>query len=154
MRPVCVAITATAMILMAGCGQLFQSPAQSPPDGVRLLALTAFEADSSGQDAALRVYIQPIASDGEKRYRFELYELRPYSANPRGRRLELWPEIEPGPPASTNPRWRPHLGAYEVLLPISTLPEAGKRLVLEVTALMDDGTRRFDLLEVRVKTDN
>ena len=145
------AVSATAL-LAVGCGRLagpFASPQRH--DGVRLLTLTAFEPDVPDEGTILRVFVQPADADAGATYRFELYELKPYNTNPRGRRLMLWPEIAAVRRTDSTTHWRPHVGAYEFELPMHT-PSDGQRLVLEVTALLEDGTRQSDMLTLTMYT--
>lgn len=71
--------------------------------------------------------------------RFELYEYVPRSAQTKGPRLALWPDIDLTSPAENHKYWREFLHAYEFELDA----QAGrdKTYVLEVTCLCPDGKR-------------
>jgi hypothetical protein len=71
--------------------------------------------------------------------RFELYEYIPRSAQSKGPRLTLWPDIDLTDPAQNNKYWRDFLRAYEFTL--DTQAGRDKAYILEVTCLCPDGRR-------------
>ncbi len=71
--------------------------------------------------------------------RFEIYEHLQRSAQPKGKRIHLSPDIDLTEPDANNEYWRDFLRAYEVTL---NVPGRGNRTyVLEVTFLTPDGRR-------------
>jgi len=139
------AITAAA----TGCASNGQPEVVQPgTDEVRLLAMTAIETKAFGEPGVVRAFVQPIGTHETAQYRFELYEFMPLNANPRGKRLILWPSIEPGEAELTNTHWRQHLKAYEFTLPLESALSAKKAYLLEVTSLGKDGTRRSDYIKI------
>lgn len=145
----CAAVLTAAV---AGCASSEVPEAVQPgTSGVRLLAMTAYEPEASGGPGVVRAFVQPIGANEAAEYRFELYEFVPLNANPRGKRLVLWPGIEPGAAQPSNPYWRGHLKAYEFVLPMSSPPAAKKTYLLEVTSLGKDGTRRNDIMKLKSK---
>jgi len=138
--------------MTAGCGRPWNNmtmPAKEA-DGLRLLGLTELELNTTGDGVQVQVYVQVSEDIEATRFRFELYEFVPYDANPRGRRLVLWPDIEIGPAGVTNRYWRGHLGAYEFVLPVEPRPAAGKTYLLEVTAI-GERTRLNDMIKLNLK---
>jgi hypothetical protein len=138
---------------LAGCGQgVIGRPMQAAGAEFRLLALTSLEPDAAGEGLLLRAYVQPEENFAAEWFRFELYEYVPLDANPRGKRIVFWPQVEPGPAGIANRYWRPHLEAYEIILPVESRLEGDKTYLVEVTALGDDGTRRSDTTKLKLKT--
>ena len=72
-------------------------------------------------------------------------------ALPICKRIILWPEIEPGAVESANRNWRPHLKAYEFVLPVQPRLAADKMYLFEVTALDADGRRKSDTIKLKSK---
>jgi hypothetical protein len=72
-------------------------------------------------------------------FRFELYDKVPRSAEPKGRRIILWPDIDLNDAAKNNEYWKDFLRAYEFDLPFE--PKGGKSYILQVTSLCPDGRR-------------
>ena len=143
---------AAMLVVTAGCGSQVYESSRRPQGGFRLLALTAMEWDALSEEAVVRAFVQPDKDNRAARYRFELYAFVPLDANPRGKRIALWPEIEPGAAESANRLWRPHLAAYEFVLPLPHRPVAGKTYLLEVTILDADGIRRTDAIKLTLKS--
>ena len=122
--------------VLSGCGQNRDIALLQPqPPGVRLLDMTRLEPDASGEGMVLRAFVQPDGMEQQVRYRFELYGYKPRSADSRGKRLILWPDIEIAADAPTNPYWREHLKAYEFVLPVEKSTAFFTTVVLEITAL-------------------
>ncbi len=72
-------------------------------------------------------------------FRFELYSKVPRSAEPKGQRIILWPDIDLTDAAKNNEHWKDFLRAYEFNLPFQ--PESGKSYILQVTSLCASGRR-------------
>lgn len=146
-----VVLIAAGVFLSTGC---VSDPLDTQRRSVclRLLALTVLESDSDDQGKVVRAFVQPTDTAPVQWYRFELYERMPYDVNPRGKRLLLWPEIEPGLPRPDNAQWHQRLGAYEIALPVTEPIPKEKRLLLEVTALTADGRRCSDTVEIESNT--
>jgi hypothetical protein len=71
--------------------------------------------------------------------RFELYQHVPRSAEPRGQRLAIWPDIDLTHPAANNKYWRDFLRAYEFILDVPA--GLNETYVLEATCMCPDGRR-------------
>ncbi len=71
--------------------------------------------------------------------RFELYEYVTRTAEPKGRRITLWPDFDLTGPVENNKYWRDFLRAYEFELDVRADP--AKTYILEATCLCPDGRR-------------
>jgi len=75
-------------------------------------------------------------------FRFELYEYVAYSADHKGKRLKVWPDIDLVPAAVNNEHWREFLRAYEFSLDYEA--GVGRSFVLQATCVRPDGRRLTD----------
>jgi len=73
------------------------------------------------------------------RFHFELYEHVPRSAESKGKRLAMWPELDLADPVTNNEYWRDFLRAYEFTLPLDQSAEASH--ILQVTYFCATGKR-------------
>lgn len=97
-----------------------------------------------GQDARLSVYVALLDAFGcpikaPCVLRFEVYEHVPRSAQIKGQRLMIWPDIDLTHPADNNKSWRDFLRAYEVQLDLRA--ERDRTYILQTTCLGPDGKR-------------
>jgi hypothetical protein len=97
-----------------------------------------------GQDARLDVYVALLDAFGcpvkaPCTLRFELYEHVRRSAQAKGQRLMIWPDIDLTRPAENHGSWRDFLRSYEFQLSLRV--ERGRTYVLEATYLGTDGRR-------------
>ena len=139
-------------MLLAGCGQERNSASVQPGvTAFRLLALTSLEQDAAEEGMVLRAYVQTEQEFEPVWFRFELYDYVPLDVNPRGKRKVLWPPIEPKAAGGANLNWRPHLGAYEVILRVEPPVDSEGRYLVEVTALGKDGIRLNDTMKLTPK---
>ena len=74
-------------------------------------------------------------------FRFELFQYLQRSANPKGKRLYIWPDIECVEPAANNSHWQDFLRAYHFTLPLQQPRLAGEICILRVTCLCPSGKR-------------
>ena len=82
--------------------------------------------------------------------RFELYEFRPLSSNPRGQRLSIWSEQNLDAPEFDDERWETFLRGYEFNLPLEFVAQTGKKYCLEVSCLI--GEQRYqDLCKMQYR---
>jgi hypothetical protein len=72
-------------------------------------------------------------------FRFELYEGVLRSAEPKGKRIILWPDIDLTDAAKNNQYWRDFLRAYEFNLDFE--PKASQNYILQATFLSPAGRR-------------
>jgi hypothetical protein len=122
------------------------------PARVCILPLTELPSSTgSGQAVTLNAYIGLLDAFGcqiKAPYvlRFELYQYVPRSAQPKGQRLAIWPDIDLTHPAANNKCWRDFLRAYEFKLDAPA--GLNETYVLEATCMCPDGRRlttRFPL---------
>ncbi len=115
------------------------------PVKIAVLPLTELASPSdASQGSKLSVFVALLDAFGSQLkapgvLRFELYEHIPRSAQPKGQRLTLWPDVDLTSPAQNNRYWRDFLRAYEFVL--DTQASRDKTYILEVTCLCPDGRR-------------
>ncbi|MBP8911848.1 MAG: hypothetical protein KBI32_10135 [Phycisphaerae bacterium] len=123
---------------------------EAPPSGfgpakITILPLSEITgAGGVGQDARLNVYVALVDAFGSPikapcSLRFELYEYVPRSAQSKGQRLMIWPDIDLTRPADNHRFWRDFLRAYEFTLDLRV--ERDKTYILEATYMGSDGRR-------------
>jgi hypothetical protein len=98
----------------------------------------------SGQDARLTVYVALLDAFGcpikaPCSLRFEIYEYVRRSAQAKGQRLMIWPDIDLTHPAENQKSWRDFLRAYEFQLDLRV--DRDTTYILETTYLGPDGKR-------------
>lgn len=115
------------------------------PAKISILPLTEFSGPSGGgAGTTLRVYVALLDAFGSQIkapgvLRFELYGHVPRSAEPKGQRIAIWPDIDLTRPADNNKYWRDFLRAYEFDFDLQT--DRTKTSILEVTCISPDGRR-------------
>lgn len=72
-------------------------------------------------------------------FRFEIYEYVQRSAEPKGRRIAIWPDTELIDAAENNKHWQDFLRAYQFNLPFE--PTDSQSYILQVTFLCPTGKR-------------
>jgi hypothetical protein len=92
----------------------------------------------------IRVFLRLVDAFGSELkspgiFRFELYEKVPRSAEPRGRRLMMWPDLDLTAAEQNNVHWQDYLRSYEFTLGFDP-PDAGP-FVLEATFIPPEGRR-------------
>lgn len=120
-------------------------PSGFGPAKISILPLSEITgAAGIGQDARLNVYVSLLDAFGcpikaPCTLRFELYEYVRRSAQTKGQRLMIWPDVDLTRPADNNKSWRDFLRAYEFGLDLRV--ERDKTYILETTYLGADGKR-------------
>lgn len=120
-------------------------PTGFAPARINILPLTELIRSSSGdRGTTLNVYIALLDAFGSQMkapgiLRFELYEYVRRSAEPKGQRLPIWPDIDLTGPAENSKYWRDFLRAYEFQLDVRADPE--ETYVLEATCMRPEGKR-------------
>ena len=114
------------------------------PVKIDIIPLTEFIFKGDGQQAEINLYVSLLDSFGSQlkspcTFRFELYQKVQRSAEPKGRRAIIWPDIDITDPAINNEYWRNFLRAYEFNLPFK--PESMQDYILEVTCLCPNNKR-------------
>jgi len=122
-----------------------QLPTGFAPVKIGILPLTELSNPSgTGQRVKLSVFVTMQDGFGSQVkapgvLRFELYEYIPRSAQPKGQRLAIWPDVDLTGPAENNKFWQDFLRAYEFEL--DTQASRDKTYILEATCLCSDGKR-------------
>jgi len=146
-----------SLLVYTGCEPLqvdTKSPAQNKasytgdcksyaPAKIDIMPLTEFTLTAKGT-SKLTVYLSlldtfncQMKSPGV--FRFELYERVVRSAEPKGRRIILWPDIDLTNADRNNHYWRDFLRAYEFDLDCD--PQITQSCILQATFLSPDGRR-------------
>jgi hypothetical protein len=123
----------------------FNQLSEYGPVKLDIMPLTEFT--SAGNDenqSKIKVYVSLLdAFDCQIKtpavFRFELYDKLPRSAEPKGKRILIWPDIDLNDAAKNNGHWRDFLRAYEFNLPFE--PENSKSYILQITSLCPRGKR-------------
>ena len=115
----------------------------SPVD-VDIIPLTEFVNLGDAQKSQIHLYVSLLDSFGSEIkspcvFRFELYEKVQRSAEPKGRRVMIWPDVDLTGPTVNNQYWRNFLRAYEFNLPFGSASK--QTYILEVTCLCPTGKR-------------
>lgn len=151
------AVTVQMLLLLlggAGCGPAntesspkadsgFNPLSEYGPAKVDITPLTEFAGDGE-KSSKIKVYVSLLdAFDCQIKapavFRFELYDRVPLSADPKGERILIWPDIDLNDAAKNNEHWRDFLRAYEFNLPFE--PKTGNTYILQVTSLCPNGRR-------------
>jgi hypothetical protein len=132
---------------------VFGAYADYTPDKIHITPLTEFLSvgDAKG-DSKIVVYVSLLDSFGSQVkspgvFRFELYEYAQRSAEPKGRRVVIWSDIDVTGASDNNKYWHDFLRAYQFSLPL-TLP-SDQNYVLQVTFLSVSGKRLSDELTLK-----
>jgi hypothetical protein len=129
----------------SGFNQPSESATAYGPVKVNIMPLTEFtSAGDSKKPSKIKAYVSLLdAFDCQIKapavFRFELYGIVPLSAEPKGERILIWPDIDLTDAAKNNEHWRDFLRAYEFDLPFE--PENSKSYILQITSLCPDGRR-------------
>ncbi len=114
------------------------------PAKINIMPLTEFISAGGTQQVEIKPYVSLLDSFGSQIkspgvFRFELYQRVLRSAEPKGRRVVIWPDIDLTDTAANNEYWRDFLRAYEFDLPFE--PDTSQSYILQVTCLCPNGRR-------------
>jgi hypothetical protein len=114
------------------------------PVKIDIIPLTEFIKAEDDKQAEINLFVSLLDSFGSQikspcKFRFELYQRVQRSAEPKGKRVIIWPDIDITDPAKNNKYWRNFLRAYEFNL--SLQPESTQGYILEVTCLCPNNKR-------------
>ncbi len=114
------------------------------PTKINIMPLTEFIRADIGRQANIRLYVSLLDSFGSQIkspcvFRFELYQRVQRSAEPKGEREIIWPDINLKDPEGNNEYWRDFLRAYEFNLPFE--PTTNQSYILQVTCLCPNNRR-------------
>jgi hypothetical protein len=120
------------------------------PAKVVLLPISEVQkAEKANQSDTIVAYVQlqdaaDVAMKGPGVFRFELYRYQPMAADPKGKRMHIWDDINLMDFMDNSEQWRDYLRAYEFKLDYYC-PDC-ERYVLEVTCTSPWGQRMIDVL--------
>jgi len=115
------------------------------PAKIDIVPLTEFVAFGDDEEhSKIKIYVSLLDSFGCQikspgTFRFELYRYVPRSAEPKGKRIAIWPDINLTGAAENNNYWRDFFRAYEFALDFR--PEKGQSYILEATCICPNGRR-------------
>ena len=119
------------------------------PVKVGIMPLTEFAATSTESSERIKINIYVSLYDGfgceiksPGVFRFELYEYVQLSAESKGRRIVIWPDVDLNDPTKNNQHWRDFLRAYEFNFDFE--PQNNQEYVLQATYINADGKRILD----------
>lgn len=125
----------------------FNIPAYSGYTAVKvsIMPLSEFVRDSDRQEPTeINVYLSLLDSfDCQVKspgvFRFELYEKVRQSAEPKGKRITIWPDFDLTEPAENNKYWQDFLRSYKFNLDLEE--QIDNDCILQVTCLSPGGRR-------------
>jgi hypothetical protein len=148
------------LLAAAGCGQLvgrnskadndlnkISAYSRFAPDSINIMPLTEFINTDNIRQISIKPYVSLLDSFGSQIkspgiFRFELYQRALRSAKPKGKRVEIWEDIDLTEPAINHEYWRGFLMAYEFDLPFEL--DVNQSYILQVTCLCPNGRRLSD----------
>ena len=141
-----------AILLAAGCEPSAQKVAAKDcqdfafaPAKIEIIRLTEFTtAEDRSRKPQIRIYLNFLDEFNNQMkapgtFRFELYQYVPRSAEPKGKRITIWPDIDITDPKNNNKHWRDFLRSYQFNLDFS--PPKNQTYVLQATCLCPEGRR-------------
>jgi hypothetical protein len=145
----------SAIVFYGGCGggdtgpifpiSFNQPDSRFGPARIDILPIsTLTQEKNSSRDTSINAYVSLMDSfDSQIKapatFRFELFQYLQRSTNPKGKRLNIWPDIDLTDPVVNNSHWQDFLRSYQFLLPLKQRP--GENCVLQVTCLSPSGKR-------------
>ncbi len=118
--------------------------ARYAPVKTDIMPLTELVIIGNGRQSKINLYVSLLDQFGCQikspgMFRFELYKHVQRSAEPKGQRIVIWPDVDLTDPVTNNEYWRDFLRAYEFNLPFE---QAGsENYMLQVTCLCPNGKR-------------
>jgi hypothetical protein len=145
----------SALVFYAGCdgsdkGPIFPISFNQPdsrfgPAKIDILPISSLtQTQDSSHNTTVNAYVSMLdAFDSQIKapatFRFELFQYVQRSSDPKGKRLNIWPDIDLTDPGVNNSHWQDFLRAYQFSLPLKQRP--GEACVLRVTCLSHSGKR-------------
>ena len=126
------------------------------PARIDVLPITSIAPTStSDRDSTITTYVCLLdAFDSQIKapvvFRFELFQRLQRSADPKGKRLIVWPDIDLTDPAVNNNLWQDFLRAYLFSLPLQK--SSAENCILHVTCVCPSGKRLNADFIVRYKS--
>ena len=155
------------LVTAGGCGQL-RRPGRSSkdnnldklsvysnftPEKVYIMPLTEFSNTDNIRQISIKPYVSLLDSFGSQIkspcvIRFELYERALRSAEKKGKRVEMWLDIDLTDPSANNDYWRDFLRAYEFDLPFKL--DIKQSYILQVTCICPNDRRLSDEFDLKL----
>ena len=116
------------------------------PARIDILPITTLTPSSGGGDeSAINAYVCLLDSfDSQIKapvtFRFELFQYIQRSADPKGKRLNIWPDIDLTNAGVNNSHWQDFLRSYQFSLPLQQRTE-GDACILQATCICPSGKR-------------
>jgi hypothetical protein len=112
------------------------------PDKAEIMPLT--DVIKNNKDSIIQAYVCLMDKfDSQIKYpavfRFELYQKVQYSGQPKGKRLQLWPDFKLNDATDNNKFWQDTFRAYKFELDAQIQPQTS--YVLQVTCTLPNGRR-------------
>ena len=123
----------------------FSAYTRYTPVKIDIMPLTEFICVNDAEESSkINVYVSLLDSfDCQIKtpgiFRFELYERVPRSAEPKGKRITIWPDIDLIDPVENNEYWRDFLRTYKFSLDFE--PQSSRSYILQVTCLCPNDKR-------------
>lgn len=114
------------------------------PSKIDIMPLTEFISPDDTQKSRINIYVSLLDSFGSQIkspgiFRFELYEYIQRSAESKGKRAIIWPDVDLTDPVKNNKSWRDFLRAYVFSLPCEK--SINQDYILQATCLCPNGKR-------------
>ena len=114
------------------------------PVKIDIMPLTELISLGDTERPKLNLYVSLLDQFGSQikspgMFRFELYEYMQRSAESKGKRAILWPDVDLTDPVKNNDSWRDFLRAYVFSLPCEQ--SISQDYILQVTCLCPNGKR-------------
>ena len=155
-----------ALLFLGGCEPPSQGPVSPVGRGddilcaytaqaVSVIGLTEMVEDHTGDDRIkVKVYLELLDSAGSSikapgTFRFELYEFVPRSAQPKGKRIVVWTDLDLTGLEKNNHYWQDFLRAYRFDLGANFKPSTSETYMLEATCMTGAGTRLNDVYQLK-----
>ena len=119
------------------------------PEKIKFNQLTEF-----AQDWQITAYIDVLDQFGSRikaagTWQFELYEYVPRSAEPKGTRLYIWPDIDLTDAKANYGLWQDYLRCYKFELNLDINLAGDKTYILQAVCFTADGKRITDSIELK-----
>jgi len=123
------------------------------PEKISIMPLTEFINPGGTRQANMNLYVSLLDSFGSQIkspcvFRFELYQKVQRSAEPKGRRVIIWPDIDLTDAVANDEYWRDFLRAYEFNLPLESAEN--QSYILQITCLCPTGRRLSDEFAIKL----
>ena len=129
---------------VSDCNEAF-AYASYAPSKINIMPLTEYTGAGDTEEVShIKAYMSMLDSFGYQirspgTFRFELYEKAQRSAETKGKRILILPDIDLTDIVENNHYWRDFLRAYEFCLPVDL--EKNKSYILQATCICPDGKR-------------